>query len=105
MNAKFLTSTLRTARARTQLGRLIAFVTRDSMKKTLFASVILTYPQRCLNCLLILSDSIFLIFAVQLHRESDSVILAQWFSTFLWERNPNETFQGLEEPLSINLTP
>ena len=25
----------------------------------------------------------------------------QWFSTFLGERNPNETFQRLEEPLYI----
>ena len=27
----------------------------------------------------------------------------QWFSIFLVERNPNETFQRLEEPLCINL--
>ena len=29
--------------------------------------------------------------------------LEQWFSTFLVERNPNETFQRLEEPLCNNL--
>ena len=29
--------------------------------------------------------------------------LNQWFSTFLVERNPNETFQRLEEPLCGNL--
>ena len=29
--------------------------------------------------------------------------LQQWFSTFLVERNPNETFQRLEEPLCNNL--
>ena len=28
----------------------------------------------------------------------------QWFSTFLVERNPNKTFQRLEELLCINLT-
>ena len=31
------------------------------------------------------------------------IILWQWFSTFLVERNPNETFQRLEEPLCDNL--
>ena len=31
------------------------------------------------------------------------VNLEQWFSTFLVERNPNETFQRLEEPLCGNL--
>ena len=29
--------------------------------------------------------------------------LYQWFSTFLVERNPNETFQRLKEPLCSNL--
>ena len=29
--------------------------------------------------------------------------LGQWFSTFLVKRNPNETFQRLEEPLCGNL--
>ena len=79
MSAKFLTPSLKTARAGTQLDRLIAFVTRNSIKKTPFASVVLSYPHRSLNCLLILSDNIFLIFAVQLDGESDSVIVALWF--------------------------
>ena len=30
--------------------------------------------------------------------------LSQWFLTFVVERNPNETFQKLEETLCINLT-
>ena len=30
-------------------------------------------------------------------------VLLQWFSTFLLERNSNEKFQWLEEPLSNNL--
>ena len=32
-----------------------------------------------------------------------NIDLDQWFSTFLVERNPNKTFQRLEEPLCINL--
>ena len=32
-----------------------------------------------------------------------NMCLHQWFSTFLVEWNPNETFQRLEEPLCNNL--
>ena len=37
--------------------------------------------------------------AIFLH---SSYIVDQWFSTFLVEWNPNETFQRLEEPLCSN---
>ena len=35
--------------------------------------------------------------------QSNIDTLDQWFSTFLVERNPNKTFQRLEEPLCGNL--
>ena len=36
-------------------------------------------------------------------RAPRAIRLLQWFSIFLVERNPNETFQRLEEPLCGNL--
>ena len=45
--------------------------------------------------------SLFVSLFVSLLRSSERVY--QWFSTFLVERNPNETFQRLEEFLCNNL--
>ena len=41
--------------------------------------------------------------SVRSPRAPRAIRLLQWFSTFLVERNPNETFQRLEEPLCGNL--
>ena len=48
----------------------------------------------------------FLVHAGVTHQYSSthSSLPYQWFSTFLLERNPKETFQWLEEPLSNNST-